>query len=223
MMATKSMLGYRGGVLDLLDKYDSSNIRLKELLSDIAKTPNDLNQSFINVVNFHATKLVKSWRDVVSYLAYDSSCADDELIANVATLWFGYDEDRVSFLNKLCPEAELEVIGDGSPVNTRGIVLGIHQSIAEDEEIEHKDKHDKFIEFVTEVYGESMIADMNHFIAALQATTPQENNTVEAEPDRIEAMKTLLRRMGGHAAQAATIAAGVALGIAAGSWLNRKK
>lgn len=208
----------RGGLIELIAKYDKSDQELLHALGEAAADPQrvaDINAA----ISFRAQTNARRWADVVTALAEEyGGIRDDEFIGALSVLWLGTEVKRAEALNKLSPDGEIEPIADGQLLELKAV---IRETVDQNSGYEGVQDGDILIGLI-KLYAECLEKDVNHFIGSL-STLGKAESPRDAKKYPKQRFYSMLPELGRRAAQAAAIAAGVAGGILFARLFGRHK
>ena len=91
-----------GGLLGKIEKYNSTNRELGELLSAIVKQGKCTDEA-IEAMAFRGMTAAKALTDFIPDLIEEGSNNYDTFADSFATIWMESETDRTNFLQSLCP------------------------------------------------------------------------------------------------------------------------
>lgn len=210
----------KGGLCELVNKHDSNQAKLYATLSKLLSTGLLDTKEAIDVIDFHAGRLTKSWMDIIERLASDYGVTSPEFINAASTAWISDEKRRAISLNTLSPEADIRPLLDGSVDRIREKVQETVNVCVDNKQNDPINK--TVASNMALAYANFLETDLDAFIGSLKASNLTDMRATVEDASTRPVLGRLIARIGRQAGVAMTIAAGVAGGIIIGSRFGKK-
>lgn len=182
-------------------------------MKDLAFHPSEIDEAQAAVAS-RGDGTLRSWRRILEQFDSEYDWKSPEFINAVGTLWLEDEEERIKLLQELVPEGKFSVIANGNVMGVKTMIQEFYS------EIENDSDSNEIVSSLVAAYSDYINNDLDTFVSALKAQAYLNKGTEQEVGER--KLRKVATQLGSHAFDVIKIAAGVSIGIVAGSLFKRK-